>query len=345
MSTTQGGAAPIEVWYTRCGGATASTIAIQKGFLQDEFNGGDITLSSLRDSDNPDVRASHFNHSVTSMFREGGNIPPIWARAKGVDTVVLGITWVDEYQALVTRTDSSIRDLADIKGKRLGVPLHPNAIIDFQRGSAFHGFAHALETAGLSRDDVSFVDIEVRNGSGGHNAAVLAALLNNDIDIAFLRQGTGFYQAEKHDADIRELLRITDIADPLKRINNGTPRPITVHRAFLDRHPDIVVRYLSVLLRSAQWAKANPQEAFQAIAAEEGPYADENLIRRAYPKIPSSLTPKLTPDYIRGLEVQKNFLRDWGFLAADFAIGDWIERAPLEEALRIAGTDNQVAAE
>jgi ABC-type nitrate/sulfonate/bicarbonate transport system substrate-binding protein len=339
---------PVKIWFTRCGGATASTVAIRKNWLQEEFSGSEVTLSSLRESDDPTVRASHYDHNLTSMFREGGNIPPIWARAKGVDTVTLGITWVDEYQAVVTRPDSDIRELSDLKGRRLAVPLHKDIAIDFQRGAALHGFKHALGLAGIDRGAVEFVDIPVEPGAGaaaggGHGFAVLAALANREVDAAFLRQGTGFKLWQERAPELRQLLKITDLADPLQRVNNGTPRPITVHRSFLDRHPDLVVRYLAVLLRAAAWAEANPSEAVKVVAAEGGD-AREEVTALAYPRLAASLTPKLTSDYVRGLEAQKNFLRDWGFLANDFDIGSWIEAGPLEEAQRLVAREARSAA-
>ncbi|MBJ7417547.1 MAG: hypothetical protein JHC88_19190, partial [Niveispirillum sp.] len=48
-------------------------------------------------------------------------------------------------------------------------------------------------------------------------------------------------------------------------------------------------------------------------------------------------------DYVAGLEAQKNFLRDWGFLAGDFDIQDWIVEGPLAEAERLVA--RAVAAE
>ncbi len=335
---------PVDIWFTRCGGATASTVAIRKNWLQEEFSGGDVKLHSLRDSDDLTVRASHYDHNVTSMFREGGNIPPIWARSKGVDTVTLGITWVDEFQAVVTRPDSDIREASDLEGRRLAVPLHSDIAIDFQRGAALHGFAHALDIAGLDRGAVEFVDIAVEGGGEGHGAAVLAALADGRVDAAFLRQGSGFKLFQDHAPNLRQLLNITDLADPLQRVNNGTPRPVTVHRAFLDQHPDLVVRYLAVLLRTAAWAEENPAEAIRVVAAEGRADVGEELTALAYPRLAVSLTPKLTPGYVKGLEAQKNFLRDWGFLASDFDVRDWIEAGPLEQAQRLVARETRSAA-
>ncbi|HSC88038.1 MAG TPA: hypothetical protein VLC09_12235, partial [Polyangiaceae bacterium] len=89
---------PVDIWYSRCGAATASALAIRQGWLQREFDGGSTRLHSLRDSDDQEVLNSHYHHGLSGLFREGGNIPPIWARAGGSDTAVVAITWLDEYQ-------------------------------------------------------------------------------------------------------------------------------------------------------------------------------------------------------------------------------------------------------
>jgi sulfonate transport system substrate-binding protein len=340
---------PVEIWYTRCGGATASTIAIRRGFLQEKFSDGSVRLQSLLDSNDGTVRESHFDHSIKSLFREGGNIPPIWARSKGQDTVTIGITWVDEYQAVVARRDSDIREIGDLKGKRLAVPLYEGISIDFMRGAAFHGFANALSLAGLGRDDVTFVDTVIPHRGGFElsdrpsGTAELEALAQGSVDAVFLRQSTGFRLARDHAHELATLVRLDAHPDPEKRVNNGSPRPVTVHREFLDQHPDLVVRYLGVLLRSAAWAMANPVNAIETIAAESRG-ADVDIIAAAYPKLATSLSPDLGPAYVDGLEAQKKFLRDWGFLVADFEVRDWIVEEPLARARELVAREGLIAA-
>jgi len=337
---------PTEIWFTRCGGATASTIAIQEDFLQEEFaSGGDVILKSLRDSGDSSVRESHFDHSVLSMFREGGNIPPIWARARGAETVVIGISWVDEFQSIVVRADSDIRSLQDLKGRRLAVPLYSNITIDFQRGANFHGLANGLGIAGLGREDVTFVDVPVERGAGGSSgAAELAALFDGRVDAVFLRQASGLRLAHEYGDRLRELVRLTDEPDPLKRINNGTPRPVTVHRQFLEEHRDLVVRYLAVLLRAADWAENNPEAALDAATREDGRSTRE-VIAATFPHLATSLRPRLSEEYVAGLEAQKDFLFKWGFLEVNFEIADWIDYGPLEEAEQLIASQSAIAAE
>jgi len=337
---------PVQLWYTRCGAATASALAIRKNWLQAEFAQAGTVLSSLRDSESLEIRNSHYHHGQSGMFREGGNIPPIWARGRGQDTVVLGITWLDEYQGILVRADSAIHSVVDLAGKRLGVPRHQDALIDFQRGAAQHGFATALSLAGLSRRDATFVDIdapsyETRSAGRGSPPArrdtTVEALESGAVDAVFLRFARG-YRLSK-DTRFREVININTLTDPLLRVNNGTPRPITVDRAFLDRHPDIVVRYLAVLLRTAAWAAANPEDVRTLLAGENGGQRIEDVLGSHGENVHLSFTPKLTARYIAGLGAQKNFLRDWGYLQADFDVSDWVVSEPLAEARQLAARE------
>jgi ABC-type nitrate/sulfonate/bicarbonate transport system substrate-binding protein len=342
---------PIELWYTRCGAATASALAIRKQWLQAEFAQPGTLLHSLRDADSLEVRNSHYNHSQSGMFREGGNIPPIWAKANGQDTVVLGITWLDEYQGILAREDSGIRTIADLKGKRLGIPRHSKALIDFQRGAAQHGFATALTLAGLKAGDASFIDIdapgfearrrqqELAGGQAVQRDVALNALEQGKVDAVFLRFARGYRASQ--DPRFHEVINVNQHPDPLVRVNNGTPRPITVDRAFLDRHPDVVVRYLAVLLRTANWAARNPLEVAHLIGADSGNSAADVLASHG-DNVHLSFTPKLSDDYVTGLSVQKNFLRDWGYLKQDFDVKDWIVTEPLAAAQKLVKQQPQL---
>src|SRR3984957_21196634 len=122
---------PVELWYTRCGAATVSELAIRKHWVQDEFSDpSEGVLLSLREAPTVELRNSHFHHAQSGRFREGGNIPPIWAKGTGSDTVVIGITWLDEYQGILVRADSDINEVADLRGKRLAIPRHHGSVID-----------------------------------------------------------------------------------------------------------------------------------------------------------------------------------------------------------------------
>jgi sulfonate transport system substrate-binding protein len=327
---------PSELWYTRCPVPTASGIAQHYRWLHREYAEIGIDLRSIRAADDRSVRDSHFNHSHPGMFREGGNIPAIWARAKGQDTAVVGITWVDEEQVVLTRPDSDIRDVGDLRGKRLGLPLHESANVDFSRAMALRGFVTALALAGEKPDAARFVniasgDIDLREdpATGHPRNAVVDALLAGDIDALYVKGAQGTALLKQH--GLRVVLDINSHPDPIVRINNGTPRPVTVDRTLAVDHQDVVARYLAVLLRTAEWANTHRAEVEAAVAAETNTTTQD--VADAYgPNFHKKFRARLTPEYRAALENQKNFLRDWGFLAADFDFASWIISEPLTRA-------------
>jgi ABC-type nitrate/sulfonate/bicarbonate transport system substrate-binding protein len=280
----------VELWYSRCGAATASAIAIRKGWLQAEFSRGGTRLRSLRDSTDCAVLDSHYHHGLSGLFREGGNIPPIWARANGAETAVVGITWLDEYQGILSRSDSGIREIPDLLGKRLGLPLHGN-LIDFQRGAALHGFVTALGLIGASASEVRFVDIPAQSQDSSERlwddaarrnrpSVEVDALLSGKVDAIFLRSARGARFAQ--DPRFFQVIDIDKHPDPFVRVNNGTPRPITVDRRFLEEQPELVGRYLAVLLRTAAWAELNPAEVVElSRQLRSDPFADALLLADA----------------------------------------------------------------
>ena len=88
------------IWYTRCPVPTAFSIALRNGWFDEEFAADGIEVSSLLKSSDRVVRESHFDHTLPDSFRHGGNAPPIWARAKGNDVRLIGLSWTDQPQFL-----------------------------------------------------------------------------------------------------------------------------------------------------------------------------------------------------------------------------------------------------
>jgi sulfonate transport system substrate-binding protein len=334
----------VDLYYTRCGAATSSALAIRKQWLQAEFAKPGTVLHSLCDSHSLEVRNSHYHHKQSGMFREGGNIPPIWARGQGQDTVVLGITWLDEYQGILTRAGSGIRTVADLQGKRLGVPRHEKAVIDFQRGAAQHGFETALRLAGATSADAQFVDIDaptfdLEDGprqptrEPGHSVE-LEALNAGQVDAIFLRFARGYRLSQT--PGYHEVININTLADPIQRVNNGTPRPITVDRAFLNKHPDVVVRYLTVLLRTAAWAATHHDEVVQLLSSDNGGATPAEVVASHGRDVHRSFEPRLSDTYIAGLDAQKDFLFNWGYVKHNFSVArDWVVHEPLARARQL----------
>lgn len=339
---------PQALWYTRCSIPTPLGVGAQLGYYAQEFEPDGIAIRSLQESSDPAQQASHFEHTLPHSFRLGGAVPPIWARAKGQDTRVIGISWIDEYQALITLPGSGIRTVKDLKGRRLGLPLRRDRSdradsVDVARASALRGFLVALELAGLSAADAEWVDIAGRGSATGegdvaapdtsvrrrqaHSYTEAAlALVRGEVDAIYVKDVRGAETA--HLLGARVVIDLGFHPDPYVRINNCAPRPLTVNAATLAEHPDLVRRFLRRVTDVGHWARRHPAEAVRQIAIETN--WTEPWVRFAYGgQVHESLGVDLSERSVWGLQVFKDFLWAQGFLKADFPLEDWIDPAPL----------------
>lgn len=325
----------IQLWYSHRGGATATGLAARKGWLHEEFTSATVSLRALEEAASRDIRLAYYHHGHSGLFREGGNIPAIWASSEDQRAVVVAVTWVDEFQGILVRRDGAIRELADLKGKRLGLPLRRHALIDIGRASAQKGFATALAYAGLDPRRAHWTHIESPDFEfpqrGAGREIEVDALRSGYVDAIFLRGAQGYAAAQ--DPALRVLSDLNTLDDPLLRVNNGTPRPVTVDRAFLARHPDIVRRYLAVLARAASWAREHGDQATALAALDNPGYTASQVAGALGPAWHLGLAPELGSLQRAGLSAQKDFLLDWGYIRRDFDVADWIDPAPLADAL------------
>ncbi len=110
---------PVELWSSHCGAVSATGLALQQGWLQEEFAQDGTILHAPRDAASVDQGNGLHPRGQAGRFHEGGNIAPIWARSHGADTAVIGITWVKQYQGILARAGSAIRTVGDLANKRL----------------------------------------------------------------------------------------------------------------------------------------------------------------------------------------------------------------------------------
>ncbi|MDB5550342.1 MAG: transporter substrate-binding protein [Rhizobium sp.] len=343
----------VDVWYTVCPVPAASSLAIARGELDDTFRGTDVTLNYIRSHPDKSVREAHYNQSQPNAFREGGNIPPIWAKSAGVNLRLIGLSWVEHFSAVLSLPGSGIETPADLKGKRLGIIERPNDPVDYPRATALRGYLAALETAGLGYDDVTFVNVPITETLVGkppeagalsrslfsarimrkRQGPEMRALLRGEVDAIYVST-QGVEIATLLDAHI--VCNINKLPEARQRINNLAPVAFTVRGELLDERPDIVSRYLAQAIRTARWAKANAIEAKRFIARDSG-VAEEWVDAVYSADVSNVLEPSLDLKLIDLIEDQKDFLLKWGFIPADFDVSKWVAHEPLAEALKLAG--------
>lgn len=338
------------IYYTRCPVPTASGVAFQTGMFADAFEESDYVVPNITEL-GPDHQDVHYTHSIDMFIREGGVAPPVWARANGIDSVVLGITFMEEFQGVFVRADDPAVTVADLAGRRLALPVWPRLVFNFWRFAALKGLISALKVHHVPADAVEFVDIiEGWDPSERRNVdredlseparceyrGQLEALLAGEVDAIFGKgPEAGLLQREAK-GGIRLLYDVRSAPDFAERINNSTPRLLTTSRHVVEEHFDAVVRYTQTAIRAANWVQDNPDEARDLIAREcsiEGDKIETYL----EPDYRDKFLPRLDDELMEAVEVVKSFLHEHNFIERDFPIDEWIDPRPLAQAYELEG--------
>jgi len=318
---------PDTLWYTRCPVPTPLGLAAKLGWFEQEFAADAIRINTLQENADPMLRSSHLDHHLYGSFRQGGNVPALWAKANGADTLLIGLNWLDEAQFILVRDDQTINHVSDLAGKNLALPHNQNQI-DHARAGSLKGFYAVLQLGEIRPEQVQWLDIQPDAGAQTVTYARLASqLLSGQVDAIFVKGAKGVELA--HQQGLKLLYDLRQHPDPLLRANNGAPRPITVDAALWRDHPDLVLRFLDRILDVEDWAKQHPQATFDYMAQESG--STPEWVRQAYGNdLPSKQGISLSADLLAALSQYKDFLLQHGFLPANFDMADWVEPEPLK---------------
>ncbi|HVX97855.1 MAG TPA: ABC transporter substrate-binding protein [Polyangia bacterium] len=335
-----------EIWFTRCPVPTATGLAYKLGWLDDEFRADGIAVRTLQDAGG-ELARHHYEHGLRTLVREGGNLFALPARAQGAPTRLIGLTWIDEGQSILVRPDANIHSPRDLVGKRLALPVFRKADLEegrrgrsIARGMSLAGYHGALASAGLSFQDVRLVEVGDGSGNGrgagggrgGDLGALwegIAPLLRGEVDAVYVKGAAAAEAARRQGAVVG--IDLDQLPARRYRVNNGTPRPITVHEDFLRDHFDLLTRFLYQTLRAAAWAKANLEGVYRVLEGETR--AGREGVTAAYRDgFHETLAPDLSAERVELFRQQKDFQLLYGFLDRDFDFDAWIDHRPLEAA-------------
>jgi sulfonate transport system substrate-binding protein len=144
-----------------------------------------------------------------------------------------------EWTALVTRKDTNIKSVADLKGKSVAVT----------RGTDPHIFlVRALADAKLTDKDVRFVLLQHPDGR--------TALIRGDVD-AWAGLDPMMAAAELDEGAVLFY----------RKPEANTWGILNVREEFAKEHPETVARVLKVYEQARKWSLANPKEVAKALAA------------------------------------------------------------------------------
>ena len=336
------------IWYTRCPVASCTGVAIENRLFDQAFAATGYGVRNIRDKEGVDLD-THYDHRLEDSFREGGAIPPIWARSRGADTVLAGLTYIEDDLCFYVHADSDIATFDDLAGRRIAVPHRPEILIDFMRINTIKAIDGALHEHGLTRGDVQLIDLDISgnlhevinpsNAGDGFETSMfqpeLDALSTGAVDVIFAKNGQTGYLERNHAQQLRRIYNLRDARDPNNAVN-GNPRLITVSRGLTEQDPEAVIRYLTVLLQAAAWAGRHRDETVAIIAGEAG--VSPRDVEVSYPRnVHETLWPTLDPQRCDYLRHQVEFLVDEQFIEP-FDVEGWMNPELLDEAYRRAGS-------
>ena len=339
-----------EAIYTICPVLVASHVAVQKGWLEAEIKKAKGSLKYLW-SLPQEQWLSHFNHTLPNQFRDGGNIPAIHAHSEGHRTRLIGLTFSNDGGQILTRVDSGINKVADLKGRKIGIYRREKTDrVDFWRATAHRGILSALDLAGLKRTQVKWVDLTVgspdypspqptRNpaerfsatatGANTHYGAEIDALLSGKVDAIYANRGRA-HQFQR-DGKVKVIEDLSRYPDWTLQVANS-PFTITVSEELAAAHPEIVVAYLRAAIKAGRWIEDNQEEAADVFGGIISHWAGKCILRSEIAKY--HFVPNLSPKNLAGVAVEKQFLLDEGYIRKDFDVAKWADSSFLEQALK-----------
>ncbi|MBB3950088.1 aliphatic sulfonate ABC transporter substrate-binding protein [Aureimonas jatrophae] len=246
-----------------------------------------------------------------------GNNPSLRLGASGADVKLVGLSsWVPSNETLiVVRPDSTVRTLADLKGKRVA----------YLSGTVRHStFAKALAAEGVSINDVQSLNIGIENSG--------PALVRGDVDAVV--ESTGPAQKLVDAGQARVLFDAATSGKP----EWAVPHLISVNGAFARAYPRIVERLLKVDIEAARWADAHPDETVAIFVKETG--NSEGAVRSTYAEGRFYQNPEISSQAVDALKGEERFMAEAGLLKGEVDYDSWIDRSFFEAASAQATASN-----
>lgn len=236
-------------------------------------------------------------------FGAVGDTPPIFAQAAGAKVVYASVSPASKH-AILVKNDSAIKSVADLKGKRVGIP----------KGSSAHNLTvQALAANGLKFSDIQPVYLSPSDG--------VAAFQRGSID-AFAVWDPFF-----------ALVELRQGGRPVTGLEKLPPTNAfyLANRDFATKHPKVLQASLEEIGKITEWAGAN--RAAVAEASQKATGIDPEGNKRAIDRAEYSLKP-LTDSEVKQQQKIADAFFELGLIPKQISISDAVWTPPQEKASR-----------
>jgi sulfonate transport system substrate-binding protein len=185
-------------------------------------------------------KANELLASGSVDFASTAGAAALLARTNGVPLKVVYVYSKPEWAALVVAKDSPIKQVTDLKGKKVAAT----------RGTdPFFFLLRSLDASGLHQQDIELVHLQHSDGR--------VALTRGDVDAW---AGLDPFMAS---AELREHARLI-----YRNIDFNSFGTLNAREDFLAKYPVQAERVIAYYERARAWIRAHPEEAAELLAAE-----------------------------------------------------------------------------
>ena len=215
-----------------------SLVLKEKKLLEKAFEGDKIAVRWVFSAGSN--KALEFLNAGSIDIGSTAGAAALIAKINGNPIKAVGVFSRPEWTALVTRADSGVTKVADLKGKTVAVT----------RGTDPHIFlVRSLDSVGLTEKDVKLVLLQHADGK--------TALLRKDV------QAWAGLDPIMAQAEVEEGAKLF-----FRKAEDNTWGVLNAREEFAQQNPQIVARVLKVYEEARQWALKNPDELKKLLVAE-----------------------------------------------------------------------------
>ncbi len=281
-----------------------------KNLFEEEFkkDGYRIEYNYIK-SQGPGCNEALANNSLDFSFH--GDLPVLAGRSGGLKIKALTASRGGNAHLLVP-TNSSIKTIKDLKGKRVGVGVGT--------------WTHTLLARVLNDNGMTLKDIKVINITGSDFETAIAT---NDIDAGFgsralVRRGVA-------------KIIWTTVGKPVKYQSIFS---LVVREAFLKQHPDIVKRFVKMYVKGLYLASLNKNETLK-FNTRTGSALQDNIDDNAGQSIKYITAPRIDGQVTQLYKEVQLVAKNNGLIRKPFDVDkDFIDSSFLEAALKELNLEN-----
>lgn len=254
-----------------------SIVAQDKQMFETEFAKDNIQFK-WHDLTTPDSQLEALASGSLDFANSLNNLSAILAKANGNDIkVISAYSTFPKGIGLVARSNSGIRQDADLKGKKIGL----------QSGTMLYQMlVEDLAESNLNEKDITIVNMD--------SSAALTALLSDQIDATILPDPLLSKAIASGKA-----IKIRSAEGLISGLS-----VIAVRSEFADKYPNLVKQYLAVHKQSIDWSKDNLDQALQLAATKN--QMDIKAVDKMYPEFSFAMSmDNVKQDLIQSAEFLK----------------------------------------